>query len=81
MKKNYHETSNVDDIQRGKLQEKQQNKAKYNLKTWINSTFGARNLQLPVLMSTFHDKPCALEDFEPAKKFPDPSCAGLVTFG
>ena len=28
MKKNYHETSNVNDIQRRKLQEKQQNKAK-----------------------------------------------------
>ena len=42
-----------------------------NLKTWINSKFGKRNFQLPVLVSTFHDKPCPLEDFEPAKKFPD----------
>ena len=42
-----------------------------NLKTWIKSKFGTRNLQLPVFVSTFHDKPCPLEDFEPAKKFPD----------
>ena len=32
-----------------------------NLKTWINSKFGTRNFQLPVLVSTFHDKPCPLE--------------------
>ena len=42
-----------------------------NLTTWIDSKSGTRNFELPVLVSTFHDKLCPLEDFELAKKFSD----------